>query len=336
MTATLYQLLGVQPNETAETIERICAQRLSEASDHNTRVVLRHAKEVLCNPVMRAAYDTKLREPAASMTASGPAVRESLGTEHIRYLRLGAVIFVGLLLLAISWLILKSSKPSRPVVTRVTPVQVVVVDAPATMSPAPPVQPELAAGAAPVASPLTPETLYATLAPSVVVVESLNGYGQPSATGSGVVIGPERVITNCHVISRAGSVKVRSGSAEYTAISGTSDTHLDLCVLQVSGLNAPEVKRGTVKELRVGQTVYAIGAPQGLDRTLSQGLVSSLRETPEGAVIQTSAAISPGSSGGGLFDVEGRLVGITTFQTKSGQNLNFAVPVDWLEKMQTR
>jgi S1-C subfamily serine protease len=82
--------------------------------------------------------------------------------------------------------------------------------------------------------------------------------------------------------------------------------------------------------------VYAIGTPQGLERTLSQGLVSAMRETSEGTVIQTSAPISPGSSGGGLFDTQGQLVGITTFQTKTGQNLNFAIPVDWLDTMRTR
>ena len=88
--------------------------------------------------------------------------------------------------------------------------------------------------------------------------------------------------------------------------------------------------------VRTGQKVFAIGAPQGLELTISEGIVSSLRETKLGTVIQTTAPISPGSSGGGLFNVSGQLIGITTFQSKTGQNLNFAVPADWIAQMEPR
>ncbi|MGH9440374.1 MAG: trypsin-like peptidase domain-containing protein, partial [Terriglobia bacterium] len=81
--------------------------------------------------------------------------------------------------------------------------------------------------------------------------------------------------------------------------------------------------------LAVGEKVYAIGAPEGLELTISEGLISGLRDFDKERVIQTSAAISPGSSGGGLFDAEGRLVGITTFYLKGGQSLNFALPAEW-------
>ena len=74
--------------------------------------------------------------------------------------------------------------------------------------------------------------------------------------------------------------------------------------------------------------MYAIGAPQGFDLTLSEGLVSGLRTTDEGRLIQTTAAISQGSSGGGLFNDEGQLAAITTFYLSRGQNLNFAVPAN--------
>lgn len=79
------------------------------------------------------------------------------------------------------------------------------------------------------------------------------------------------------------------------------------------GLDAPAAVLGRVANLRVGQKVDAIGSPRGLDLTLSDGLVSSLRETPDGPQIQTSAPISPGSSGGGLFTEDGQLVGIVTY-----------------------
>jgi len=80
-----------------------------------------------------------------------------------------------------------------------------------------------------------------------------------------------------------------------------------------------------------GERVYAIGAPEGLELTFSEGVVSSLRETDGAHIIQTSAPTSPGSSGGGLFDVRGNLIGITTFQLKEGQSLNFALPGEWVK-----
>jgi tetratricopeptide (TPR) repeat protein len=85
--------------------------------------------------------------------------------------------------------------------------------------------------------------------------------------------------------------------------------------------------------LEVGEKVYAIGAPQGLELTLSEGLISGLREYGSARLIQTTAAISPGSSGGGLFDTQARLVGITTFVVKNGQNLNFALPGEWVSAL---
>lgn len=82
-------------------------------------------------------------------------------------------------------------------------------------------------------------------------------------------------------------------------------------------------------KLKVGEPVYTVGAPQGLELSLSEGIVSQLRGGPP-PIIQTTAAVSPGSSGGGLFNAEGELVGITTLQVEGGQNLNFAVPVEWI------
>ena len=92
----------------------------------------------------------------------------------------------------------------------------------------------------------------------------------------------------------------------------------------------------STNEVRVGQRAYAIGAPQGLELTLSEGLISSLRATTNGSIIQTTASISPGSSGGGLFDANGQLIGIVTFQSKTGQNLNFALPAHWISEMKPR
>src|ERR1700690_1762199 len=90
--------------------------------------------------------------------------------------------------------------------------------------------------------------------------------------------------------------------------------------------------RGTA--LRIGERVYAVGSPHGLERSISEGLVSGLPGAAPDTIIQTTAAISHGSSGGGLFDSSGVLIGITTLFLKDGQSLNFAVPADQIEMLQ--
>jgi hypothetical protein len=89
-----------------------------------------------------------------------------------------------------------------------------------------------------------------------------------------------------------------------------------------------------VVSVRVGERTYAIGSPQGLESTLSNGLVSGLLPVGKMKIVQTTAPISRGSSGGGLFDVRGALMGITTVYLKDGQNLNFAVPADQIAVLQ--
>lgn len=186
---------------------------------------------------------------------------------------------------------------------------------------------------------LSAEELFKRVSPSVFVIEALDKDGSVVAFGSGVAVGLGLVVTNTHVIKSGVSVRLRHGdsawpaSVEHIGVSVVENP--DLCVLRVEGLGAPTVKLRFYRTLEVGEKVYAIGAPQGLEVTLSEGLVSGLRRLEEGAfpylsrdVIQTTAAISPGSSGGGLFDARGQLVGITTFLLTAGQSLNFGIPVD--------
>ena len=94
-------------------------------------------------------------------------------------------------------------------------------------------------------------------------------------------------------------------------------------------LTGKPAQLGKAAGLKVGDPVYAVGAPKGLELSLSDGIVAQLRGGPP-PLIQTTAAISPGSSGGGLFDGEGRLVGLTTLYVEGGQSLNFAMPVEWI------
>ncbi len=187
---------------------------------------------------------------------------------------------------------------------------------------------------------LEPDQVYAKVAPSVVVVVGYKSNNPTdSSFGSGVVIAPGQIVTNCHVIDGADLIYVRHEKVSSVATLRFTDPDRDLC--QVTAVEKSQFSSAitgvvSVSELRVGQRVYAVGAPQGLDLTLSDGLISSLRTMDEGTVIQTNAPISPGSSGGGLFDASARLIGITSFYHTRGQNLNFAIPASWILELPTR
>ena len=185
---------------------------------------------------------------------------------------------------------------------------------------------------------LTPAEIFARVSPSVWQIRTYDKEGLPLAGGSAVVIGTETLVTNCHVLSKSSRFTVMRDNMSLGGVLEMWDTERDLCQIKVRNLNAPAVKLGSANSLAVGQSVYTLGNPKGLELTLSDGLVSSLRRNEQGqlVLIQTSAPLSMGSSGGGLFDDQGRLVGVTTLSVKEGQNLNFAIPVDWIRDLPTR
>ena len=191
--------------------------------------------------------------------------------------------------------------------------------------------------------------VFAEVAASVVVVLALDEGDATTAQGSGVVVGTHEVVTNCHVLERAADVEVRqaadwSGGESYRMAAWpiARDEDRDLCLLFLEELSLPPaakvVRLGAAKALSVGEEVFAVGAPAGLELTLSRGIVSQLRGAfgkRSAPLIQTDAAISPGSSGGGLFNQAGELVGITTFKRR-GENLNFAMPAEWVAELRER
>ena len=167
---------------------------------------------------------------------------------------------------------------------------------------------------------------------SVVVVRVFDADDNQSAQGSGVITAENEVTTNCHVVENISRVEVvRQGEKKPIAAEVKSgDVGRDLCLLSAKGL-ADAAKIRNAKDLTVGENVYAIGSPQGLEFSISGGIVSQLRALGGSPpLIQTDASISSGSSGGGLFDGEGNLVGITAFYYEDGQNLNFAIPSEWI------
>jgi len=186
--------------------------------------------------------------------------------------------------------------------------------------------------------PVPPELLFERLAPSVWTIETFDARNQPLSLGSGVVIGRDQVVTNCHVLAKAKRAAVTRDDVSYGATLEWPDVERDLCILKVPNLDAPAVPIASAEGMKTGSRVYAIGSPRGLDRTISDGLLSGVRRSSSGdcLALQITVPISPGSSGGGLFDNRGRLIGITTFQLKEGQNLNFAVPATWIKDVPER
>ena len=196
------------------------------------------------------------------------------------------------------------------------------------------------ASAAGGAAALTPAEVYALVSPSVWRVVTYDLDGLPLGQGSAVVVGPESLATNCHVLAKAKRVAVRHEKTSFDARLELWDTPRDVCQLRAAGLSAQPVRIAPTASVVVGANVYAIGTPRGLELTMSAGLVSSLRRNAAGQVVlvQTSASISRGSSGGGLFDESGALVGLTTIGSVTGdaQNLNFAIPADWIVELPER
>ncbi len=189
--------------------------------------------------------------------------------------------------------------------------------------------------------------VFITTQERVVDPWTRNAYDVPSGSGSGFVwdeLG--HVVTNNHVIAGASRAIVRlaDGRAFSARLVGRAPEH-DLAVLHIgvgAGQPAP-ISLGTSKDLRVGQNVFAIGNPFGLDWTMTTGIVSALNRQLPGdggppirGLVQTDAAINPGNSGGPLLDSAGRLIGVNTaiFSPSGGSaGIGFAVPVDTVNRV---
>lgn len=171
---------------------------------------------------------------------------------------------------------------------------------------------------------------------------SLNAVEIPQGTGSGFVWDDQgRIVTNYHVISDANRVQVTmADNSTWKAILVGAAPDKDIAVLQINapGYRLKPIAIGSSKDLLVGQKVFAIGNPFGLDQTITSGIISALDREIKAVtgrvihgVIQTDAAINPGNSGGPLLDSAGRLIGVNTaIYSPSGAyaGIGFAVAVD--------
>lgn len=151
--------------------------------------------------------------------------------------------------------------------------------------------------------------------------------------GSGVAVARNRVATNCHVTRAARAILVAKGPYRWGASAQHADPRHDLCILDVPGLGLPEANIGSAGRTSVGSTIYVYGYPRALGMAASRGRIEALHPFDRGLIIETSAAFAQGASGGGLFDERGRLVGLATFMSASGNGHNYAIPADWIPRL---
>jgi tetratricopeptide (TPR) repeat protein len=179
--------------------------------------------------------------------------------------------------------------------------------------------------------------LVKRIKPSAVAVETFDSKGNTLARGSGFFVAPDRVITNRHVIERSSRVEIHLMDGKKFPVKGVLavDGEGDLALLQVDvprGLAVPlPLVRSAPQE---GESIVVIGNPYGLEGSVSNGIVSAVREiSGYGKIIQITASISPGSSGSPVVNMAGQVIGVATLQAAEGQNLNFAVPAERISQL---
>ncbi len=181
--------------------------------------------------------------------------------------------------------------------------------------------------------------IAAQCSPAVFYIEVYDASGEPFASGSGFFIESSGLaVTNYHVIEGAASAVIMTTDNAVYDVAGVYDysEEYDLALLQIDGSGFPFLPVGDSDTVVSGAQIYAIGNPQGLVNTISQGIVSNAARVFSDSIvsyIQIDAAISSGSSGGALVNTLGQVIGVTTATFTAGQNLNLAVPINLMQEL---
>ncbi|MBK8981774.1 MAG: tetratricopeptide repeat protein [Ignavibacteria bacterium] len=181
----------------------------------------------------------------------------------------------------------------------------------------------------------TPEEIFSNFKDAVVVIKAIDFDGNESSQGSGVIIKDKGIlVTNFHIFAGNDKLEIKQNEipVAFNEIIGL-DIEKDILILGLETSNFPSIKTANLNDVKVGQKVFAIGSPMGLENTMSEGIVSGMRTLEEGKqeYIQFTASLSPGSSGGAVINSNGELIGISTMYIEKGQNLNFAVSIKDIE-----
>lgn len=178
---------------------------------------------------------------------------------------------------------------------------------------------------------LTPKEIYEECSGSVFYISTYDVDGNAYATGSGFFIDESGIaVTNYHVLENALSASVSLTNGSSYDIEGVIDYNqdMDYAIIKVAGHGFDTLEIGDSASVSGGDNIYAIGNPLGLTNSISDGIVSNPNRADINGMIQVTAPISSGSSGGALINVYGEVVGVTTASLMPGQNLNFAIPIN--------
>lgn len=184
---------------------------------------------------------------------------------------------------------------------------------------------------------LTAEEIFREYAPSVVLIRTANRTGTPLAQASGIVISEGGLIlTNYQVLEGACDVSIEMETSEDPVPVRwliASDKRRDLVAISTESRAPAAPPVGSSRKLQPGAKVVVIGNPEGLARSISEGMIAGRRNIHGEDWLQITAPISHGSSGGGVFDAFGNLIGITTASLEGGQNINFAIPIEAVDSL---
>jgi len=320
---TLYQILGVTPEATAIDIGLAHEKKVAELArtippDPSGVALVQQAYEILSNQHRRAAYDSSLVTATEKLAAQQQAPdlelepEETEDDDRSRKMRLlGMVGVMALVLVALF-------RPRTPP----TPAPEPVAEAP---KPAPPPPPKMRSGA---------EVLFDfNTSGGQILSYSMSG----TATHVGVALEVElgQMITTCHALPAGEKLVVKVAGQMQAAELTIVDEQLDLCRLLVPGFNTPPLKLAT-EDARAGDKIHAITMNAKGEFASTEGTITQVRATPLGKVLEVSTPIAANSSGAGIFNEYGKLVGIATAPHAFGAGLNIALPVSWIAQMRSR
>jgi serine protease Do len=181
--------------------------------------------------------------------------------------------------------------------------------------------------------------LVRRIKPSAVAIETYDVRGEKLSRGSGFFIDADRVVTNRHVIDNAYRAEVHSYNGSIYQVKGVVavDAEGDIALLKVDA--PPNQVRPLLLDRtspQEGESIVVIGNPFGLEGSVTNGIVSAVRDIPTfGRIIQITAPISPGSSGSPVVNMQGQVIGVATLQITGGQSINFAIPSERISQLQS-
>ena len=180
--------------------------------------------------------------------------------------------------------------------------------------------------------------LVRRIKPSAVAIETFDSKGEKLSRGSGFFIDTDRIVTNRHVLEGAHRAEVHSSNGTVFPVKGilAVDAEGDIALLKIDAPSPPirplPLDKTSPQE---GESVVVIGNPLGLEGSVTNGIVSAVRDIPTfGRIIQITAAISSGSSGSPVVNMQGQVIGIATLQVTGGQSVNFAIPSERISQLQ--